>query len=43
MKGKEEKEKSAPTVASILCLMIRAVIAGHVINKEYATKTNKGK
>lgn len=39
-KGREEKEKSVPTVASILCLMIHAVIAGHVINKKYEFKIN---
>lgn len=42
-KGREEKGKGVLTVEKILYLTIHAVIAGHVINKNYATKTNRGK
>lgn len=40
MKGREEKEKSVPTVASILCLMMHAVVAEHVINKAMVVYMN---
>lgn len=39
-KGREEKEKDVRTVASILCLMMHAVIAEHVINKAMVVYMN---